>query len=68
MFRICLNCGHIYDNDENNVCPSCEIECSSTAKKCDYCTEYIRGKYIEITDGRIYCEDCYTINELEPEY
>ena len=46
------------------VCPHCGgafVE----AHRCDCCGEFITADYIMVQDGKCYCEECYSIRNIE---
>ena len=46
------------------VCPHCGgafVE----AHRCDCCGEFITADYVVVQDGRRYCEECYSIRNIE---
>lgn len=78
---VCLYCGNIFDEDElayweekhglsygpyeQWVGSPCCHDNYVEAYRCDCCGEYINTEtYVEIGDKK-YCEDCFTIKNLE---
>lgn len=50
--------------EEWAVCPACDCNDFVETMRCDYCGEYITGEYISLSDGTVYCDECYTKDEL----
>ena len=80
---VCLHCGKIFEEPESYVenrgeCfgfPSFETWSGSPccaggyteAHRCDCCGEWITDRYVKINDSERYCEDCFSIKELDDE-
>lgn len=46
-------------------CPRCG-GAYSHAPECALCGDFIAGEYVELADGEVICEDCYSVhNNLE---
>lgn len=76
---LCLDCGQLFEHPRRYAenygvddlpceviygCPNCSGAYVETFK-CDACFEYITYDYVHTADGRIYCENCYSINNVE---
>lgn len=76
---LCLDCGSLFSDtrkyiekhgldcppyEETIGCPSCGGAYVETVT-CSSCDNYITGDYVETADGNVYCEDCYTIRNVE---
>ena len=76
---LCLDCGQLFEKPEKYTeyhgldhppyevlsgCPACGGAYVETFQ-CDACLEYITDDYVHTADGRIYCENCYSINNVE---
>lgn len=76
---VCLDCGKLFAEpelivekhgldyppyDEYFGCPECG-GAYAEAPECDCCGHYITNDYVETIDGLIYCEDCYSIKNIE---
>lgn len=46
------------------VCPYCGGGYVKTFP-CGCCGDWVTGKYIELDDGTVICEDCYEIKDIE---
>jgi hypothetical protein len=44
--------------EQLSCCPFCGGEYVKTMP-CDYCGEYIEGKYVEMPDRKVCCDYCY---------
>ena len=80
---VCVECGHVFDEDEVDTweerhgldygpyepwsgCPSCNggyVE----AHRCNCCDEWITGRYVKLDNGERFCENCFSIMELNDE-
>lgn len=47
-----------------DACPNCGGNDLVETRRCDDCGSYITGAYATLRDGGVYCEDCYTTDEL----
>lgn len=71
----CLNCGKTFDEPDEyfekhgldsppyerfSCCPYCGCEGYIETIICDHCGEPITGEYIELPDGKCYCDNCYS--------
>lgn len=78
---VCLECGKIFEQpvdyvekhgldtppyEEFSGSPCC-AGAYTEAHKCDCCGEWIVSSYVKINDGERYCEDCFSIKELDDE-
>lgn len=76
---VCLDCGETFSfpeiiiekhgldsppYEESIGCPTCGGAFVETMS-CDICGEYITNEYVETIDGSIYCEDCYSVKNVE---
>lgn len=70
---VCLECGRLFEEPKRYIethgldsppyeaskgCPDCGGAYVETAE-CDMCGEWITGDYIELSDGKVVCENCY---------
>ena len=75
---VCLDCGHVFEWPEDYTethgldtppyehfsgCPVCGGDYVETVQ-CDWCGEYITGKFVELSDGTVLCSDCYTERDI----
>ena len=75
---VCVDCGCVFQEprritethgldslpyEEFSVCPKCGGS-YVPVKRCDHCSEYITDGYVEIADGKRYCEECFTLRNL----
>jgi hypothetical protein len=75
---LCLDCDALFEEAEGYIethglssppyegmsgCPSCGGSYVETIQ-CDYCGDWIIGKYVELDDDTIACEDCYRIKDV----
>lgn len=75
---VCLDCGLMFKEPKHYVerhgldtppyehysgCPSCGGAYAHTFS-CDCCGNPITGEYIKVKDGRVYCEECYTVMDI----
>ena len=80
---VCTNCGHVFDEDEVVVweeqhgldygpyeqwsgCPRCTHNYVE-AHRCDGCDDWITGRYVKLDNGKRFCENCFSIMELDDE-
>lgn len=48
-FTVCPHCGGVF------------VE----AHRCDCCGEFITADYVVVQDGKRYCEECYSVRNIE---
>ena len=78
---VCLECGKIFDEPKNYVekhgldtppyeefsgSPCC-AGAYTEAHRCDCCGEWITDRYVKLKSEERFCEDCFSIKELEDE-
>lgn len=76
---LCLDCNSVFSCPKKIVekhgldyppyeefygCPKCGGTYVGTIE-CDSCGNYVTNDYIETIDGSIYCENCYSIKNVE---
>ena len=49
--------------EEFPACPNCGDTMFIKMVQCDCCLEYTPFKYVKTADNRIYCEDCFTMED-----
>ena len=78
-YFVCVECGCVFQEPKHyiethgldtppyehfTVCPHCGgafVE----AHRCDCCGEFITADYVVVQDGKRYCEECYSIRNIE---
>ena len=75
---ICKNCAMLFDEpkriterhgfdygpyEEWYCCPFCGGDYEETMPCCE-CGEYITGRYAQLANDEVYCEDCFTIHDI----
>lgn len=78
---ICLGCKDVFQSPKKYIerhnldtppyeeyygCPYCG-ENYVNAIRCDCCNNYISDDYIILNDGGVYCEECYSVRNIEDE-
>ena len=46
-------------------CPHCKSTDVYNAVLCDGCNEYFCGDYVQVSNGNIYCEECFVIKDTD---
>lgn len=77
-FYVCLGCGCVFQTPTEYVekhgldsppyehftgCPSCG-SAYVPAIYCDHCGNAITGEYVKVQNGDVYCEECYTVQDI----
>lgn len=78
-YFVCVECGCVFQEPKHyiethgldtppyehfTVCPHCGgafVE----AHRCDCCGEFITADYVVVQDGKRYCEECYSVRNIE---
>lgn len=78
---VCLECGGIFDEPKDYVekhgldtppyeefsgSPCC-AGAYTEAHRCDCCDEWITGRYVKLENGDRFCENCFSIKEIDDE-
>lgn len=78
QFYVCLECGCVFQNPKEYTerhgldtppyehfsgCPSCG-SAYVPAIFCDNCGEAIRGDYVKVKNGEVFCDECYTVRDV----
>lgn len=76
---VCLECGAVFETpvaymethgldcgpyEALSCCPVCGGAYVETMR-CSQCEDWVTGKYIELDDGSIVCDNCYLIKDIE---
>jgi hypothetical protein len=76
---ICLDCESLFERPGKHIethgldtppyeewyeCPYCGGDYVQT-EQCDLCGYWIAGKYVELENGWLVCEDCYQPKDIE---
>ena len=75
---LCLGCGDLFDEPKKYIethgfdyppyevwyaCPYCDSEYVET-ERCAQCNEWIEGKYVELDDGTMVCDNCFILKDV----
>ena len=76
---LCLDCGGIFETPGEYIeshgldsppyetllcCPYCDGDYVETVR-CAQCDEWIEGKYVELDDGTMICDNCFILKDVD---
>lgn len=69
---ICKECGALFKAPNIELigvarfteCPYCRSNDITQTRRCEFCNEWITGKYVVVKDSVAVCEDCYEIEDI----